>query len=229
MRSWCTALATSLLAAAGAAHAAPPERVVIDYEVRYNDSAMATARHVLEHDASTYRLIETWEGSGLLSLLGEIRRTSEGRVTREGLRPLVYEDRRPRRDPATARFDWKERTLIQQFRGAPRTEPLPPNAQDRLSFLFAPAFKVPGKGPVEFHVADGKGVAHYVFEVAGRERLRVPAGEFDALHLVKRDDKGRSTEWWMDAGHAFLPLRVLVINKDGSRVDQVAARIVPAP
>src|SRR5512134_1702213 len=133
MRSWCTALATSLLAAAGAAHAAPPERVVIDYEVRYNDSAMATARHVLEHDASTYRLIETWEGSGLLSLLGEIRRTSEGRVTREGLRPLVYEDRRPRRDPATARFDWKERTLIQQFRGAPRTEPMPPNAQDRLS------------------------------------------------------------------------------------------------
>lgn len=229
MRRWCTALASSFLAVAFAAHASPPERVVIDYEVRYNGSAMATAKHVLEHDARTYRLTETWEGSGLLSLLGEIRRTSEGRVTPEGLRPRVYEDRRPRRDLATARFSWKDRTLVQQFRGAPRTEPMPPNAQDRLSFLFAPAFKAPGKGPLEFHVVDGKGVAHYIFDVVGRERLRVPAGEFDALRLVKRDDDGSSTEWWMDAAHSLLPLRVLVIKKDGSRVDQVAARIVPAP
>ena len=148
MRRWCIALASSVLAAAGAAHAAPPERVVIDYEVRYNGSAMATAQHVLEHNGKTYRLVETWEGSGLLSLLGEIRRTSEGRVTPEGLRPLLYEDRRPRRDLATARFSWKDRTLTQQFRGGPRTEPMPPNAQDRLSFVFAPAFKAPGTGPV---------------------------------------------------------------------------------
>ena len=128
---------------------------------------------------------------------------------------MILSDRRPRRDLATARFSWKERTLVQQFRGAPRTEPMPPNAQDRLSLVFAPAFKVPGKGPLDFHVADGKGVAHYVFEIAGRERLRVPAGEFDALHLVKRDDDGRATEWWLDAGRAYLPLRVLVVRKDG--------------
>ncbi|MDH4094226.1 MAG: DUF3108 domain-containing protein [Betaproteobacteria bacterium] len=229
MRRWCTAIASSLLVVACDVHAAPPERVVIDYEVRYNGSAMATAKHVLEHDGKTYRLVETWEGSGLLSLLGEVRRTSEGMVTPDGLRPLVYEDRRPRRDLATARFSWKERTLIQQFRGAPRTEPIPPNAQDRLSLVFAPAFKVPGKGPLDFHVADGKGVAHYVFEIAGRERLRVPAGEFDALHLVKRDNDGRATEWWLDAGHAYLPLRVLVVRKDGTRIDQLAARITPAP
>jgi hypothetical protein len=229
MRRWCIALASSVLAAAGAAHAAPPERVVIDYEVRYNGSAMATAKHVLEHDGKTYRLVETWEGSGLLSLLGEVRRTSEGLVTPEGLRPLVYEDRRPRRDLATARFSWKERTLTQQFRGGPRTEPMPPNAQDRLSLVFAPAFREPGKGPLDFHVADGKGVAHYEFEVAGRERLRVPAGEFDALHLVKHDRDRGATEWWLDAGHAYLPLRVLVVRKDGTRIDQLAARITPAP
>ncbi len=115
MRRWCTALATSLLAAACAAHAAPPERVVIDYEVRYNDSAMATAKHVLEHDAKTYRLIETWEGSGLLSLLGEIRRTSEGRVTREGLRPLAYE----------AETDlWQRATKVAQGRKQREIDPM---------------------------------------------------------------------------------------------------------
>jgi hypothetical protein len=227
MRDWRLAIALSLTALAATAAAAPPARVVIEYDVLYNGGPLAKARHVLEHDASDYRVTETWQGSGLLSLLGEIRRTSRGRVTPQGLRPIEYEDRRPRREPARARFDWEARTLVQTFRGPPRTEPMPPHAQDRLSFLFAPAFKAPGKGPVEFHVADGKGVAHYVFDVAGRERLAVPAGEFDALRLVKRDDDGKTTELWLDAGHSYLPLRVRIVEKDGDRLDQVAARIEP--
>jgi negative regulator of sigma E activity len=66
-----------------------------------------------------------------------------------------------------------------------------------------------------------------VFEVAGRERLAVPAGEFDALRLVKRDNDGRSMQIWLDATRSYLPLRVLVVHKDGTRVDQVATRFVP--
>jgi hypothetical protein len=226
MRLWCTAIALSV--AAAAAPAAPPARVVIQYDVRHNGTSLATVRHVLEHDATSYRLTETWEGNGLLVLLGEIRRTSQGQVTPSGLRPLVYEDRRPRRGPATARFDWAKGTLVQEFRGPPRTEPIPAHAQDRLSFFYAPAFKAPGKGPLEYHVVDGKGVSHYVLEIAGRERLKVPAGEFDALRLVKReDDGGKRTELWLDAGGSLLPLRLHIVHKDGTRIDQVAARIEP--
>lgn len=226
MRKWCIGIALSF-AAVLPSGAAPPGRVVIEYEILYNGGPLARVRHELAHDDSTYRLAETWEGSGLLSLLGQIRRTSRGRITRHGLRPLVYEDVRPRRPPANAQFDWQARTLVQKFRGDPRTEPLPTHAQDRLSMLFAFAFDPPGKGPVEFHVADGKGVAHYVFDVAGREQLTVPAGEFDALRLVKREDEGKSTEVWLDAGRSYLPLRVHIVEKDGTRIDQVAARIEP--
>jgi len=226
MRRWCTGIALSL-AVVLPSGAAPPARVVIEYQILHNGGPLASVRHELVHDASTYRLAETWEGSGLLSLLGQIRRTSRGRVTRHGLRPLVYEDVRPRRPPASAQFDWEGRTLVQKFRGAPRTEPLPPHAQDRLSFLFAFAFHAPGKGPVEFSVADGKGVSHYVFDVAGRERLTVPAGEFEALRLVKRDDDGKTTELWLDTARSYLPLRVHIVEKDGTRIDQVAARIEP--
>ena len=225
MRSWCAAVA--LGTAAAAALAAPPARVVIEYDVRHNGTSLATVRHVLEHDAASYRLTETWEGNGLLALLGEIRRTSQGQVTPSGLRPLVYEDRRPRRSPAMARFDWARGKLVQEFRGPPRTEPIPAHAQDRLSFFYAPAFQAPGKGPLEYHVVDGKGVSHYVLDVAGRERLTVPAGEFDALRLVKRDEDGKKTELWLDAGRSLLPLRLYIVHKDGTRVDQVAARIEP--
>lgn len=224
MRSWFSAIALSL---AATAQASPPARVEITYDVLHNGGPLATVTHVLEHDGQTYRLRETWKGSGLLALLGEVQRTSRGKVTAGGLRPLEYEDQRPRRDTARARFGWEEGILTQQFRNGPQAQPLPPHAQDRLSFLFASAFHAPGAGPLEYHVADGKGVSHYVFEVAGRERLTVPAGEFDALRLVRRDGDGRTTQIWLDAARSYLPLRVLVVQKDGSRVDQVAARIAP--
>lgn len=224
MRNWLPAIALSL---AASAQAAPPARVEIRYDVLHNGGPLATVTHLLEHDGDSYRLREVWEGSGLLSLLGEVRRTSHGKVTAGGLRPLEYVDDRPRRDKAIARFSWEEKTLTQQFRDGPQAQPLPPQAQDRLSFLFAPAFHAPGAGPIEYHVADGKGVAHYVFEVAGRERVTVPAGEFDALRLVKRDDDGRTTQIWLDVARSYLPVRVLVVQKDGTRVDQVATRFAP--
>ncbi|MDH4172229.1 MAG: DUF3108 domain-containing protein [Betaproteobacteria bacterium] len=224
MRNWLLATALSL---AAAAQASPPARVEITYDVLHNGGPLATVTHVLEHDARSYRLTETWQGSGLLALLGSVLRTSRGKVTAGGLRPLEYEDQRPRRDTARAQFAWDDGILTQQFRDGPQARPLPPNAQDRLSFLFAAAFHAPGAGPIEYHVADGKGVSHYVFDVAGREPLALPAGDFDALRLVKRDDDGRSTQIWLDAGRCYLPLRVLVVQKDGARVDQVATRIVP--
>jgi len=222
MRNWLTAIALSVVPAA---QAAPPPHVVIDYQVLYNGGPLATVKHVLEHDGSTYHLSETWEGSGLLALLGEVRRTSLGRVTPDGLRPLEYEDERPRRHTAIARFSWESHTLTQEFRDGPQAQPLPPHAQDRLSFLFAPAFHAPESQQLEFNVADGKGVSHYQFAVVGRERLSVPAGDFDALRLDQVDDGGRATQVWLDAGRSYLPLRILVVQKDGTRIDQVAARI----
>ncbi len=224
MRSWLPAIALSI---AAAAQASPPVRVEITYDVLHNGGLLATVTHVLEHDGDSYHLRETWKGRGLLSLLGDVQRSSHGEVTADGLRPLEYQDRRPRRKTARAHFAWEAGTLTQEFRDGPQVQPLPAHAQDRLSFLFAPAFRAPGPGPLDYHVADGKGVAHYVFEIAGRERVAVPAGEFDALRLVKRDEDGRSTQIWLDAGRSYLPLRVLVMKKDGSRVDQVATRFAP--
>ncbi len=228
MRKWLLAIALSL-AAAQATQAAPPARVEIAYQVLHNGGPLAEVKHVLEHDGKTYRLSETWSGSGLLALLGEVRRKSRGEVTESGLRPLAYEDQRPRRETAYATFSWGEKTMTLKFRDGPQARPLPPQAQDRLSFLFTTAFHAPGGGPLEYHIVDGKGVAHYVLDVAGRERLSVPDGDVEALRLVKREDDGSSTQIWLDPGRHYLPLRVLVVQKDGTRIDQVATRITLAP
>jgi hypothetical protein len=224
MHKWSLAIGLSLCAAA---QAAPPARVEIVYEVMYNDSVVADVTHLLEHDGVNYMVTERWKGRGVYALAGKAQRSSRGTIAADGLRPLEYEDVRSHRAPARASFDWDKNMLTLQFRGAPQSRPMPAHAQDRLSFAYAFAFRAPGKQPTEFSVVDGKGVADYVLENAGRARIRIPAGEFDALRLVKRMDSpdGRSSEIWVDPSQSYLPLRVLVVQKDGTRVDQVAVRV----
>ena len=67
----------------------------------------------------------------------------------------------------------------------------------------------------------------YVYQAAGRERVKTPAGEFDALKLVKRRDnpQDRATEIWLAADRNYIPVKVLIVDKDGTRIEQLAVRI----
>jgi hypothetical protein len=227
MRHWLSAIALSLVGVA-AVQAAPASHVDLACEVSYNGSVVADVTYVLEHDGKSYSLVERWKGRGVYGLLGEAKRMSRGTIGAGGvLRPQYYEDARTARATATARFDWDAKSLTLEFRQGPQQRPMPEHAQDRLSFLFSFAFNAPGKRPVEFKVVDGKGIADYVFDVANRERLKIPAGEFEALRLVERTAKpGEHNEVWLDPARSYLPVRVLVVQKDGTRIDQVAVRIV---
>lgn len=226
MRHWMSAIALSCCATA---QAAPPPRLELACEVSYNGSVVAEVTYALEHDGKSYSLVERWKGRGVYRVLGEAKRTSRGTIGPGGLRPLYYEDARTARATGTARFDWDAKSLILEYRQGPQHRPMPANAQDRLSFLFAFAFKPPTTGPVVFNVVDGKGIADYTFEVAGRERLKVPLGEFEALRLAQKTEKSgdRSREVWLDPARSYLPMRVLIVQTDGTRIDQVATRVTP--
>lgn len=211
MRSWFFPIGISLVLGA---QAAPPSRVEIVYEVARNGSAIAEVNERLEHDGNAYRLSGTWRGRGVLAVRGEAKRTSRGVVAADGLRPAHFEDARTGRDPRRVQFDpSNNKPTLEQ--------------QDRLSFLWSFAFSPPGAQPLTVQVADGKGVSTYVFQAAGRERVSTPAGEFDALRLVKRRStpQDRATEIWLAADRHWLPVRILVIEKDGTRTEQVAVRI----
>jgi hypothetical protein len=211
-------------AVAAGVHAAPPQRVELSYEVLHNGSAVAQVEHRLQHDGRIYELTESWSGKGLYALLGTARRTSRGNVARDGLQPLEYRDERTGRRTARARFDWQAHTATLQYKGDPRVLPLPPAASDRLAFLFDFAFSPPPAGEVVFNVLDGRGKSHHVYAVEGTERLATPAGDFQALRLVRREDD-QTAEIWLAVERSYLPLRVRVTEKDGGRFDQVVTRI----
>ncbi|MEO8143885.1 MAG: DUF3108 domain-containing protein, partial [Betaproteobacteria bacterium] len=206
---------TIVLSFAAAAVAAPPQRVEIGYEIQRNGQALAEVTQRLEHDGRTYRLSETWKGKGILGLRGEAVRSSQGAIAADGLRPQKFEDKRPGRETRQTGFDpaAKTATLLRQ---------------DQLSFIWTFAF-APPRDTVTASVADGKRVTSYTYQAAGREKLKTPAGEFDALKLVKRRDnpEDKVSEIWLAVDRQYIPVRILVVEKDGTRLDQVAVKISP--
>ena len=216
-----------LISFAAAARADPPASLEITYQLTRNGSAMAEVVERLQYSAGNYQLTESWKGKGIYALLGTARRVSQGSLNGDVLRPREFFDERSGRDTARAWFDWKANTLTMQYKGDRRTEPLQPNAQDRLSFLLALSL-LPGKAEsITYHIADGKGISHHVYKAIARERIRTPAGDFEALKVARLSDKPdkESAELWLAAALSYIPVRLLIIEKDGSRFEQLATRI----
>lgn len=225
-RSRATVVALLVLLGFGPVQAAPPAKVEITYEMQRNDSVIADVVARLSHDGRRYQLDETWTGRGLYALRGEARRSSRGRVTPEGLRPDAYSDERGRKSSAV-RFDWSGRKITQVDKGASQERAMPSHPVDRLTLVFGFAFAAPGTSLVRLDVVDGRGSSAVAYQNTGRERVVTPAGAFDALHLVKRRDspQDRGTELWLAERLGLLPVRILVLEKDGTRLDQRATRI----
>ncbi|MGE5640607.1 MAG: DUF3108 domain-containing protein [Clostridia bacterium] len=214
---------------AGAAAAAPPRQVELDWDLSKDGSTIAVIEQKLAHGAGRYEISETWEGRGFFRLLGGAKRLSRGEVSPGGLRPLEYTDERSNRDPERASFDWKAKTVTYQYKGAPATIPLPAHATDDLAALFGFAFGAPIGKQVLMDVVNGRGVSDRVFTNEGPEKVATPAGTFDAVKLVRRKDNGDRAEIWLAADRGYLPVRVLVVDRKGTRLDQVLTRLTAAP
>ncbi|MBI2317560.1 MAG: DUF3108 domain-containing protein [Betaproteobacteria bacterium] len=221
--------AAALLDLVPAAAAEPPRRVALGYEVSHNGTVVVEATETLEHDGRRYRIRSEWKGKGLYARArrGSALRSSEGAVEGGHLRPAEFRDQRGEAPLGIARFDWAHRQLVLEREGRIETRPLPERAQDRLSFAWGFAFAPPAQEEIEVFVADAKGLSRQRYRVAGAELLRTAAGDFDAVKLVKQREAGdpRTTEIWLAAKADYLPLRILVVEKDGTRIDQVVTWI----
>ncbi len=210
----------------GAAQAVPPERITLTYELKRN-SLVVDVSETLEHDGRTYVITSEGKGRGILALFGVLKRTSRGRITPQGLRPDEFRDERPGGWTVSAKFDWDARSVTQEKNGKSETLKMPATAQDPLSLAYSFAF-VPPKGK-EYDVmrADGRGLTPFRFTVVGTEKLATPAGEMQTLHIAKLRDgpEDKSTDIWFAPERDFLPVRVLVVETDGTRSDQVLTRI----
>jgi len=222
---WAGVAALALWAAM--AQAAPPERVTLNYELKRNGTVHVDVSETLEHNGRTYAITSEGRGRGILALFGILKRTSRGHITPQGLRPDEFRDQRPGGWAVSAKFDWDARSVTQERKGKSETLQMQGTAQDPLSLAYSFAF-VPPKGK-EYDVtrADGRGLTPFRFTVVGTEKLATPAGEMQTLHIAKVRDgpEDKATDIWFAAERDFLPVRVLVVETDGTRSDQVVTRI----
>ena len=206
--------------------AGPPERITLTYELKRN-SLVVDVSETLEHDGRTYVITSEGKGRGILALFGVLKRTSRGRITPQGLRPDEFRDERPGGWAVSAKFDWDAHSVTQEKNGKSETLKIPATAQDPLSLVYSFAFVPPKSKEYDVMRADGRGLTPFRFIVVGSEKLATPAGEMQTLHIAKVPDgpDDKSTDIWFAAERDFLPVRALVVEKDGTRSDQMITRI----
>jgi hypothetical protein len=221
-------LVSTLAALPIVAFAVPPARVALVYELVREGTPIAEVTEVVEHADGRYTIASEAKGKGLLAALplGTFRRDSSGEVTPDGLRPAVYRDQRGGRI-AIATFDWPARTVSTEFRGQTENHPIEGAVHDRLTQIYTFAFSGVPEREITMRVTDGRGVSDQRFAVAGRERVTLRAGAFETLRIERVREPGdrREAIVWLALERDYLPVRVLIVERDGARFDQTLERI----
>ncbi len=229
-------LATTLLLAAAllqpaAAKAGPPETVQAEYGLSLNGVQIAVMRENFEIRDGSYRAVSETHAVGLFALAQRRpgRVTSSGAVDGSGLRPQTFDGTRAGRDERRvhADFDWAARTLTLQHDGRNETVALPPGTQDRLSamyqFLFLDAEALRDLG---FAMTNGRKLDRYRYAVGPDTAIDTPLGRLEVIHLVRRHQPGETAnEIWLARAHRLMPVKMRIVEDDGSRYEQVISRL----
>ena len=212
-----------------------PQSVHAQYAVSLNATPVGVMQDVFEMRDGRYSIVSETHATGVLALVQRrpARVTSNGEVDRAGLRPLAFEATRGNSDARRVRadFDWTAQTLTLSHDGRSETAALPPGAQDRLSvmyqFLFLNADQV---RDLKFAMTNGRKIDQYRYTISPDTALDTPMGRLAVIHLIKQRAPGdTATEIWLAREHAMLPVKMRIIEDDGSRYEQVIIKIDMPP
>jgi len=161
---------------------------------------------------------------------------SRGQVAADGaLVPERYEEKRPFHEPDIVDIDWA-RGHIQYGASAPAQSPAA-GAQDRLSLQFELAREL-HRFPERF----GSGSAHAVsligthsvdvwnFVAQDDQSVDTGRGPMRAVHFsarrIVRNNVEETMEIWLGAELRWLPVRIRIVDREGSIIDSILAEAV---
>ena len=210
---------------------ASPQSVRAQYDVSMNGAPIGVMQEVFEVRDGRYQIVSETHATGVLAL-GQRRPgriTSSGEVVRAGLRPQAFEATRGNSDARRARadFDWTAKKLTLTHDGRVDTVILPAGTQDRLSIMYQFLFLAPEQlSGLKFAMTNGRKLDQYRYAIGPDTAVDTPLGRLAVLHLVKQQAPGDTgTEIWLGRDHAMLPVKMRIIEDNGSRFEQVITRI----
>ena len=221
---FCALLTSTAYAAVAPA---APKAINATYGASMNGMPIGTLVERFESGRGTYRIVSESRPSGLAALIQRqpLRFESRGDLTPEGLRPSHFEGRRTAAEPpqVTAEFKWREKELAMNNKGKAESKSLARGTQDRLSIMYQFMF-MPLKDArhVDFSMTNGRKLDRYRYLVTPDVEIETPLGRMRTLHLVKqRDPDDTVTEIWLSVAHRNLPVKMLIVEKNGLRFEQV--------
>jgi Protein of unknown function (DUF3108) len=233
-----TVAAVALLAPALAVMAATPpapHSIAASYNVIRNGTHVGVMQELFEAADGRYRIVSDTHAVGLLVLLAPhpLRVTSSGRLTGAGLTPLHFEGRRGDNDPRQVRvdFDWETKQMKVVRSGRNEVQPLPPGIQDQLSIMYQFMFLAPD-GSRDLHLTrtTGRRLERHHYTVRTDVEIDTPIGRMTTVHLVRQHTPEESgVEIWLAPQHRYLPLKMLILDDDGTRYEQLITKLEIKP
>ena len=216
------------LLALAATHApAAPKTVKAIYSGSMNGISIGTMTEQFEAEGGKYRIVSDTKPIGLAALIQRqpLRFSSSGQVTAAGLRPMLFEARRTAAESpqVSAEFDWASTRLTLHHNGKTESTSLPPGTQDRLSvmyqFMYLPLER---REQLEFPMTNGRKLDRYRYRMTRDVEVETALGRLKTVHLVKVRDPGDTVnEVWLSQQHQYFPVRMLIVERDGMRFEQV--------
>lgn len=227
-RALLFALLTVMVPLASAAQV--PMRVEMEVSVEVKGMTVGAGRDVFEHDGKTYSVNTEARTVGIARALRKMdeKRESRGLVTDQGLRPLTFRQTRTGKAPNAAQFDWAKGELTMDEGGDIEKVALVPGTLDQATLAYAFVFMEPPKGDrFKVQVTDGRKLQDYELAFTGRERIETELGSLDTLHFrkVQSGDDKRGFEFWLSTEHYRLPVRIRIVEKDGTAFDSTVHKI----
>lgn len=211
-----TLLAVALVPATAAGTVPPPFEA--RYELRKGPLTVGEALMSFKRPGDgryLYRLHTRPVGLTRLVYSGEVREVSEGRIVAGGFRPERYRYNRSGDDrarEAELRFDWEAGEATHDATGGSRRMAITADTLDRAVSPLQLMHDLDARGgdtPLTYTIAEGGELKTYRLEVEGRETVRVPAGRFEALRVIRHDSGGdRVIRLWCAPELDYLAVQV---------------------
>ena len=208
---------------------AQPTNIQLEYEVSRNGKSFGTVKESYVQEGKQYHIHSTTKGEGLYALLGERVLTSNGGVTQKGLVPAKFHLKRGDSDrkSLTAIFDWAGKSLSMLVKGETKTATLTEGTQDLASYPYQFMFTPPKGNQVEVSLTTGKKLKQYTYNIAAHGVEVEAAGSvYKTLHLVNaKVDGKRKKELWLAESTYYIPVKYLVVDKHGDKLEQTLTKI----
>jgi hypothetical protein len=85
----------------------------------------------------------------------------------------------------------------------------------------------PDSDDYRFFMMDGRRMTDYHYRKIGTEQIDSVLGKLETVHLKKVQEAGdeRGADLWLAVAHHYLPVKAVVTEKDGGRLEQVVTKL----